>query len=76
MPLPNGQRTEPVLFGILIHDDFRKTSLGEKTDKLVSIVDSHPINDRKPLVILEIFSVRLIDDQKDAARLQGSVHLT
>ena len=49
--LPDRQRTEPVLFGVFIHDDLRKTSLGEKTGKLVSIVDSHPINDRKPFVV-------------------------
>ena len=60
--LPDRQRTEPVLFGVFIHDDLRKTSLGEKTGKLVSIVDSHPINDRKPFVVLGVVPVRLIDD--------------
>ena len=64
-----------MLFCIPIYDDLRKTCLGEKTGKLVSIEDPHPINDRKPLAGVGIFSVRLIDDQKDAARPQSSVHL-
>ena len=61
--LPDRQRTEPVLFGVFIHDDLRKTSLGEKTGKLVSIVDSHPINDRS-ICCPGVFPVRLIDDKK------------
>ena len=73
--LPDRQRTEPVLFGVFIHDDLRKTSLGEKTGKLAPIENPHPINDRKPFVGLGIFSVRLIDDQKDATWPQGAVHL-
>ena len=73
--LPDRQRTEPVLFCILIHDDIRKTGLGEKADKLAPIENPHPINDRKPFVGLGIFSVRLIDDQKDATWPQGAVHL-
>ena len=40
----------------------------------MAIEDPHPINDRKPLVGVWIFSVRLIDDQKDAAWPQSSVH--
>lgn len=73
--LPNCQYTEPVPFCILIHDDIRKTSLGEKADKLAPIENPHPINDRKPFVGLGIFSVRLIDDQKGTAWPQGAVHL-
>ena len=73
--LPDRQRTEPVLFGVFIHDDIRKTGLGEKADKLAPIENPHPINDRKPFVGLGIFSVRLIDDQKDATWPQGAVHL-
>ena len=64
-----------MLFCILIHDDIRKTGLGEKADKLAPIENPHPINDRKPFVGLGIFSVRLIDDQKGAAWPQGAVHL-
>ena len=48
--LPDRQRTEPVPFCILIHDDIRKTGLGEKADKLAPIENPHPINDRKPFV--------------------------
>ena len=55
--LPNCQYAEPVLFCILIHDDIRKTGLGEKADKLAPIENPHPINDRKPFVGLGIFSV-------------------
>ena len=64
-----------MLFCILIHDDIRKTGLGEKADKLAPIENPHPINDRKPFVGLGIFSVRLIDDQKGTAWPQGAVHL-
>ena len=73
--LPDRQRTKPVPVRILIHDDFRKTRFGEKVSQLGSMEDPHSINDGKPLVIPGILSIRLIDDQKDAARPKGSVHL-
>src|SRR5699024_6303896 len=53
----------------------RKTSLGEKGDKLAPVEYLHPINDRKPPAVSGIFSVHFIDDQKDAARPQDAVHL-
>ena len=73
--LPDRQRTEPVLFGVFIHDDLRKTSLGEKGDKLAPVEYLHPITDRKPPAVSGIFSVHFIYDQKDAARPQDAVHL-
>ena len=38
--LPDRQRTEPVLFGVFIHDDLKKTSLGEKTGEPPQIVQT------------------------------------
>lgn len=60
--LPNCQRTEPVFFRVPFHDDLRKTGFGEKSGQLNLIEDPHSINNRKPLVILGVLSIRLIGD--------------